>query len=233
MVDLIKTESNIHMKNILLIILLLTNTFGLLSQNIEQAFVNIPDQYFPQLTKEKRSDLIYRHNVLKTDTITNNFKGISTLKEIDYQHQFLRLATTDISTFEEKIWIKKDSSKIIGFNHNVCGPVCDSHVAFFNTNFQRIDVGKNHIFPEVNIADFLNKDKILADGKTVKQIISLYDIFFTTIIFQKTENNIILESNVEKYLSPQTYNDLKPYLLGNKMELVWNDGVFKKGNISW
>lgn len=221
------------MKKIVFNLFLLFNTFFLFSQSIEQAFINIPEQYFPQLSKNKRTELLFRFHVLKLDTITNNFKGISTILDVDNKNYYLKMKPTETSFFEEKIWVKKDSTKIIGFNHIVCGPICDSHVAFFNQNYERIDEKENDLFPEITIADFIDKEKIKKDELELKNIINKHDIFFTSIYFPKTGNDIFLETNIDEYLPEEIYKELKPYLLGNKMELEWEDGLFKKGEIKW
>ncbi len=220
------------MKKFSFIILLFINIYSLLSQEIGQAFINIPDKYIPALTKEKRSELIYRHNILNIDTISNNFKGVSKLETLDRNNQYIKVDPSEKSTFELKIWIKEDSSKVIGISHTVCGPICDSHVAFFNSNYERLDFEEITIFPNVTILDFFDMEKIKSSGEKIEDLVKKYDILFASIYFQP-DNNILVTSNSKEYLPSDIYAEIEPYLLGNKVLLTWSNGIFKKGAVTW
>lgn len=225
---------NIMKIKTLLITVLLFGLFGLRAQTIEEAFVNLPNQYFPLLDKDARAELMARYNVSNTDSIVNNFGGVSKISVMDKENEYLKLNLTEKSSFEVKMWTINDSTKVIGFSHTVCAPVCDSHIAFFNTQYKRLDTGiQPDIFPEIGISDFLNKEKIVADGKTTEEIIEKYDILFGTISFMQNEDNVLLKSNTKEYLPSEIYTEIEPYLSGDKIEYKWVNGKFEKGEVSW
>ena len=221
------------MKKILIYIILSASVFCVSAQNIEQVFINFPDLYIPLLSKEKRAELLFNHNVAKTDTIVNNFKGTSKLLILDTENNFLKLELTEKSKFEMKIWTLNDTVRFVGFSHTVCAPVCDSRVAFFNMNFKRLDTDKNQMFPDIAIQDFLNKEKIAADGKNLENMVKKHDALFATITFQPNSDNILLKSHAKEFLSAEVYADIEPYLIGNFIELIFENGIFKKGVATW
>jgi len=235
----------------ILIYILFSGVFCAAAQNIEQAFVNLPDQYIPLLSKERRMQLLFHYialtsedseidngrplltSLLRTDSIENNFKGISKMQILDSENNYLKIALTEKSTFEMKIWELNDTTEIIGFSHTVCAPVCDSQVAFFNKNFRRLDTDANQMFPDIAIQDFLNREKIAADGEKLENMVIKHDALFATIVFQQQSDTILLKSNVKEFLTAEIYAGIEPYLTGNTIELTWENGIFKKGGATW
>lgn len=220
------------MKKLLPIIFLLFGISGLYGQAIEWAFVNLPEQYLPLFTNEKRAELIFRHNVSGMDTISNNFNGISRLREIDIVHEYLKIDLTEKSTFELKILPTNDLTPVIVFSHTVCAPVCDSHLAFFNSEFRRLNTDMNLIFPEIAISDFLDATKIHAAGETLENIVRKYDVLLASVFLQK-DNTILVQSNTKELLPSEIYEEILPYIIGDKILLTWEDGVFTKGKATW
>lgn len=206
--------------------------FGLHAQTVEWAFVNLPEQYFPLLTQERKAELIFQHNMSDADSILNNFGGISRLHEMDIANEYLKIDLTEKSTFELKALPTNDSSPVFVFSHTVCAPVCDSHLAFFDSEFRRLDTDTNPIFPDITVSDFLNTDKIRAKGETVENIARKYDVLFATISLQK-DNTILVQSNINQFLPPEIYEEILPYIIGDKILLTWNNKIFTKGQAKW
>jgi len=214
------------------IFLLASVCIGLHAQAIEWAFVNLPEQYFPLLTKERRAELIFQHNMSGADSILNNFGGISRLREIDIANEYLKIDLTKKSTFELKALSTNDSNLVFVFSHTVCAPVCDSHLAFFDSEFRRLDTDVNPIFPDITVSDFLDTDKIRAAGETLENIVKKYDILFASICLQK-DNTILIQSNTKEFLPTEIYEEILPYIIGDKILLTWNNGIFTKGQAKW
>jgi len=217
----------------ILIYILFSGVFCTAAQNIEQAFINLPERYLPLLSQEKRTELLFNQHLEKSDSVTNNFKGTSKMQIFDRENDYLKIALTEKSTFEMKIWTLNDTTRIIGFSHTVCAPVCDSQVAFFDKNFKRADTDKNLMFPDIAIQDFLNGEKIAADGEILENMVKKHDALFATITFQAHSDTILLKSNAKEFLPAEIYADVEPYLTGNTIELTWENGIFKKGGATW
>jgi len=220
------------MKKLFSIVFLLVSICGLHAQTVEWAFVNLPDRYLPLLTTERRTELLFKYKMFGINTVTNNFNGTSRLRELDIEHEHLKIDLTKQSTFELKVLPASGLTNVIVLSHTVCAPVCDSHIAFFDSEFRRLDTDTNPIFPDIAVSDFLDVNKIRAAGKTLENIVRRYDILFASVILQK-DNNILVKSNTKEFLPPEIYADIEPFLLGDRILLTWNDGIFKKGKATW
>jgi hypothetical protein len=221
------------MKKLLFVFFLLFCLQTINAQKIESVFINIPENYMPLLSKEKRSDLLARYNLAEIDTITNNFGGKSKLLVLDKENNFLKLSLTNKSFFELKIWTKSDSTQMFGFVHTVCGPVCDSNLGFFSLDFQRLDLKEGDIFPNFAVKDFFDAEKIKSEGLNIEDLVTKYDMLFATIEIMPEENDIFLISNSKEFLPKEIYSEIKPYLLGDKVRFIWKNGFFEKGEIVW
>ncbi|MDR0874480.1 MAG: DUF3256 family protein [Prevotellaceae bacterium] len=218
------------MKKIIFILLIIA-ALPISAQNIEQAFINLPEQYLPLLSKEKRSVLLFNHSIGGADSIENDLKGISRLAVLD--SNYLKVNLTEKSTFEMKIWHLNDTAEIIGFSHTVCAPVCDSQVAFFDKNFRRLDTDGNQMFPDIAVQDFLNVVKIADEGERVENVVKKHDALFATISFSPKDNDIVLKSNAKEFLPKEIYADLEKYLIGDSIELTFENGIFREGAAQW
>jgi hypothetical protein len=216
------------MKKIFFILLIIC-ALPISAQNIEQVFINLPEQYLQVLSKEKRSALLFYHSIGRADSIENNLKGISRLAVLDTD--YLKVNLTEKSVFELKIWRLSDTTEIIGFSHTVCAPVCDSQVAFFDKNFRRLDTDGNQMFPDIAVQDFLNA--ATAAGETVENIVRKHDALFATISFSPKSSSIVLKSNAKDFLPKEIYADLEQYLIGDSIELMFENGIFEKGAAQW
>lgn len=136
------------MKRLFLSILLCVFVWGMKAQEMDAVFVAMPDQYVPQLENAWRKDLIDLYNSGKEAKLKNTMNGFSTLKKLT--DDYLLLQVTERSTVEMKLLPLVNDTYVVCMITTVYGPVPDSQVEFFTTDWKLLDSadlytpGSNH-----------------------------------------------------------------------------------------
>ena len=105
-----------------------------LSQKIEEAFINMPDEMIIQLEEAWRKGLVDLYKSGKSATLDNMMLGKSTMKHLTDDYLLLQL--TKYSTVEMKLLPLVNNTFIICMITTVSAPVADSHVSFYTTEWQ-------------------------------------------------------------------------------------------------
>ena len=107
------------------------------AQEMDAVFVAMPDQYVPQLENAWRKDLIDLYNSGKEAKLKNTMYGFSTLKKLT--DDYLLLQVTERSTVEMKLLPLVNDTYVVCMITTVYGPVPDSQVEFFTTDWKPLD----------------------------------------------------------------------------------------------
>lgn len=121
------------MRNFAYILLFLCSFSAVKAQNIASLFSNMPDEHIPQLESAWRKDLIDLYNSGKEATLKNSMEGTSKLLKLT--DNYLLLQVTERSTQEMKLLPLINNTNIICLVTTVNGPVADSRVDFFTTDW--------------------------------------------------------------------------------------------------
>ena len=112
------------------------------AQELRSLFVAMPDSVLPLLTKTNRMDCIdFLDSNMKAE-VKNRFNNTSELKVLT--KDYLELQLTSQSSVEMKLLPMNDSVKVVCMVHTVCGPVCDSEITFYDTQWKQLP-SKNFI----------------------------------------------------------------------------------------
>lgn len=221
------------MKNKALIILLLSSFFAniVFSQNIEQAFTSMPDEYYLSLPSAQRKEMV---KAFKTDTIhtrKNKFRGESSILVLDSLNHFMSIKNSENATVHLKILSNPlTTTSYYALIFTACAPVCDSHIGFYNNNWQFL---QQSLLPKITINDFLDTVKIVTEGKQIEKIAEQFDLVFIETNFLENKNNIVATLNSGSYLDKDSYERLKKYLKGDKVLFTWENTIFKKSICYW
>lgn len=110
---------------------------GLKAQDMATLFSDMPDSYLPQLETAWRKDLVDLYNSGKEARLQNMIGGNSELKKLTTD--YLLLQTTEKSTVEMKLFPLVNNTRIICVVSTVYGPVPDSRVTFYSTDWEPLD----------------------------------------------------------------------------------------------
>lgn len=211
------------MKNLILLFTVLLFSTNLLCQDIAYFFQNLPDSSLLGLSKEEREKIIKYASESKTYEHEGNFY---TIEVLDKKNGYLEMNTFGASV-KLCYWNMKNGTKLIASYIESCGPVC----FFTQFNFYVFD-GKTY--------KLLNRDDVLP-----KEIVSyFFKENHKENMQQLIENDILLMLSFElpikglniivKFGVDESRETLEKYsIMGNKMELIWNDGKFTKGKVYW
>ena len=131
------------MRFLFLVMMLFSTSLG--AQNINSAFVSMPDSLSPLLTKVNRQDFAdFLASGMKA-VVKNKFGGESEMLKLT--EDYLYLKTTASSSEEMKMLPLNDSVNIICVVKTYLGPVEDSDVKFYTTEWKELPVDKHISLP--------------------------------------------------------------------------------------
>jgi len=223
---------SIWRKLLLFIFVSFSLLFSLSAQSVEKAFVNMPDEYYLSLPTAQRKEMVKAYKKDTTAISKNRFRGQSSILLIDSINQFMSIQNTINSKVALKI-LKNgtpNASIYYALIFTACAPVCDSHIGFYNADWSFL---KNSLLPKITILDFLDTDKIQADGKKVESVAEQFDIVFIQTHFVDNGSNIEATLNSEKFMDKDSFTRLRTYLKGDKILFTWENTTFKKTNCHW
>lgn len=216
-------------KTILIFVIILINT-KVYSQTITDFFQELPDSAILNLSKEERKKIVnYSADNKSHEDAINDLKNnqISyAFSFIDVKNGYLKL----VGAFEGHIqicyWNLKNGNKLIAVYQEGCGPVCDVvRFNFFNYNNKKISpVSLKSVIPEIE-QDFF-KEKYNENTEKMNK-----DDIVAVLLFDLPKNGKNISAKWGNEDSKETY--LKYGIIGNRMDLIWNDGKFRKGKVYW
>ena len=221
---------NAHsMKHIFFLLFFTSLSVASFSQTIIDFFESIPDSSLLNLTKEERKEIVkYSIDNKTEDDAIKDLMGDKinyTFSVVDLRNGYLRM----IGAFEGHIqmcyWNMKDGKKLVAIYSEGCGPVC--YVAQFDFyEYDGVDfkpINWRSIVPEIYL-DFFGEN-----SKSKTEELNKEDIL-ATLLFELPRNGKNITAKWGNEDSQETY---KKYGIGDRMNLIWNDGNFIKGEIYW
>ncbi|HTN68351.1 MAG TPA: hypothetical protein VLZ33_02710 [Dysgonamonadaceae bacterium] len=216
------------MKNILILLIFIALNLNGYSQTIVDFFETVPSSSLHKLTEEQRKEIVKYsiNNKSEEDaySVMRNNKINYAFDIIDLRNGYLRL----IGPFEGHIqmcfWNLTNGNKLIAIYEEGCGPVCYIvQFDFYEYNGKDfIPIKWQNIIPD--IYQFFFQD-LASNIEEMKQ----KDIL-ATLLFELPRNG---KNIVAKWGNEDTQETYKKYGVGDRMNLIWNDGKFTKGDIYW
>ncbi len=210
------------MKRLFLSILLCVFVWGMKAQEMDAVFVAMPDQYVPQLENAWRKDLIDLYNSGKEAKLKNTMNGFSTLKKLT--DDYLLLQVTDRSTVEMKLLPLVNNTYVICMITTVYGPVPDSQVEFFTTDWKPLDAAD--LYTPVSAEWFIKDD---ADKSRIAFIEATTRLDMDLRKYSLSPDNQML---TEEYTTPQSLSEaerkrVEPFLKNEPKVYTWEKFHFK------
>ena len=210
------------MKRLFLSILLCVFVWGMKAQEMDAVFVAMPDQYVPQLENAWRKDLIDLYNSGKEAKLKNTMNGFSTLKKLT--DDYLLLQVTDRSTVEMKLLPLVNNTYVVCMITTVYGPVPDSQVEFFTTDWKPLDAAD--LYTPVSAEWFIKDD---ADKSRIAFIEATTRLDMDLRKYSLSPDNQML---TEEYMTPQSLSEaerkrVEPFLKNEPKVYTWEKFHFK------
>lgn len=210
------------MKRLFLSILLCVFVWGMKAQDMDAVFVAMPDQYVPQLENAWRKDLIDLFKTGKEARLKNTMNGFSTLKNLT--SDYLLLQVTERSTVEMKLLPLVNNTNVICMVKTVNGPVADSQVEFFTTEWKPL--AASDLFTPVSPDWFIKED---ADKNSTAFLDATSRLDMDLIQYSLSPDSLTLTATYTTplYLSQEDRKNVTPFIKESPKVYTWEKFHFK------
>ncbi len=210
------------MKRILFSILLSVFALGVGAQEMEALFVSMPDSNIPQLENAWRKDLVDLYKSGKEAKLKNTMNGFSTLKKLT--SDYLLLEVTERSRIEIKLLPLVNNTNVVCFVRTVSGPVADSRVDFFTTEWVPLDA--SDLFTPVSADWFIKED---ADRGSTDFLSATSRLDMDLIEYRLSPDSLTLTAtyNTPLYLSKEDRDKVIPFIKESPKVYTWEKHHFK------
>ena len=193
--------------------------FGVYAQKMEDVFVQMPDEFIVQLEEAWRKELVDLYKSGKPATVTNTMHGKSVLDKLT--DHYLKLQTTEYSVVELKLLPLVNNTFVICMIQTVYGPVADSNVSFYTTEWQRI--ATENVFLPVTEDWFCKKD----GDQDVLDILSRMGVFLVKYSLSDERTTLTAEYMTPYYLDDENQEIVKPVLKTENKTYEWKSGRYE------
>lgn len=212
------------MKKIVLLCFLIACAISLNAQDAKSVFINIPDSLSPLLTKVNREDFAdFLESNMKAQ-VKNKMDKMSEMKVLTKDYLFLQ--TTSQSSFQMKLLQLNDTTKIICVIYTVCGPVSDSRILFYTSDWKELSL-KDYIDMPRMESFFLTPNPAKIEEYNNARI--PLDFYLLKADLSKDNNDIAFTFTSPEYLDESSAKVLEPFLK-KRLTYVWKEGRFSLKN---
>ncbi|MGM9798748.1 MAG: DUF3256 family protein [Parabacteroides sp.] len=195
---------------------------SLRAQDMASVFTAMPNQYIPQLEDAWRKDLVELYRSGKEARLKNTMNGYSTLSNLT--DDYLCLRTTDRSEVEMKLLPLVNNTFVVCMVTTVEGPVADSRIAFFTTDWASLPVADLLSLPEGAwyLKEGSDTDEAFPELKAALDM----DLFRYQL--SATENTLSVTYTTPLYVEDKIKEQLQPFLQAEPLCLRWQHGHFRQ-----
>ncbi|MCC8171060.1 MAG: DUF3256 family protein [Parabacteroides sp.] len=186
------------------------------AQDMAPLFAAMPDALVPQLEDAWRKDLIDLYNAGKEAKLKNTMNGFSTLQKLT--SDYLLLQVSDNSTVELKLLPLVNDTKIIGMITTVDGPVPDSRIAFYSTDWKPLEASGLFTPPA---SGWFIKEGVDKNGEAYRHAVSLLDMDLIRYRFSPDDLTLTATYTTPLYLSKKDRESVLPYLRETPKVYSW------------
>lgn len=210
------------MKRLIFSILICALALGVKAQEIDALFISMPDQNIPQLENAWRKDLVDLYKSGKEATLKNTMNGSSSLKKLT--SDYLLLQVTERSSIEMKLLPLVNNTNVICMIRTVNGPVADSQIGFFTTDWQPLAV--SDLFTPVD-ADWFIKDDADKNSNAFQDAASRLDMNLIQYTLSPDNMTLTATYTTPLYLSREDRKAVTPFIKEAPKVYTWEKYHFK------
>lgn len=210
------------MKQLIFSILICAFTMGVQAQEMDALFVSMPDSNIPQLENAWRKDLIDLYKSGKEARLKNTMNGFSTLQKLTAD--YLLLQVTERSTIEMKLLPLVNNTYVICRVKTVNGPVADSQVDFFTTQWEPLDAAD--LFTPIS-ADWFLKEGVDRSSNSFIDATSRLDIELIEYRLSPDDLTLTATYTTPLYLSREDRKKVMPFIKESPKVYTWEKYRFK------
>lgn len=199
------------------ILLFLCIAMAAKSQSVSDVFKTMPADLLPGFSDANKTML-----VVDTDKTVIRY-ALGEVEKTRHTQSFLSLKTSEAGTTQIKLLPLSADSNVVCLIKTVCASVCDSHISFYTTNWEKLN--SNDYLPTLSVESFLDSAKKGTDN--YKYAVSLPDISPIKAEFVNGQTDLLLTFDYKSYLSDDIIAQLQPFLKSDSIHLKWNNSRFR------
>ncbi|WP_455639524.1 DUF3256 family protein [Parabacteroides sp.] len=210
------------MKQLIFSILISMIALGVKAQEMDALFISMPDQNIPQLENAWRKDLIDLYKSGKDARLKNTMNGFSSLDSLTANYMFLQV--TDRSSIEMKLLPLVNNTEIICMVRTINGPVADSRIEFFTTDWQPL--ASSDLFTPVD-ADWFIKEGTDKGSNAFQDAASRLDMNLIQYKLSPADLTLTATYTTPLYLSREDRKKVTPFIKESPKVYTWEKSHFK------
>lgn len=192
------------------------------AQDMKTLFVALPDTLSPLLTKVNRQDFGDFLSCNMKAEVQNRFgKNSEMLKLTD---DYLLLKMTSVSQVEMKLLPVNDSTQVICVSKTYNGPVSDTEISFYTTDWKRLPTSDFISLPAAD--DFYLLPESQAGKDSLNSLKMQADLFLLKANLAEKDQSIQLLYTTPNYLDEVTAKTLSSHLRKEPLRYHWKGGRF-------
>ena len=195
------------MRRVIVTLLICVFALGMNAQDMTSVFTAMPDQYIPQLEHAWRKDLVDLYTSGKESRLKNTMNGFSTLRKLTNDYPLLQ--TTERSTVEMKLLPLVNNTYVVCMISTVNGPVPDSRIEFFTTNWEPL--ATSDLFTQPT-SDWYIKQGIDKKDEAYQEAASHLDMDLIQYRLSPDDQTLTAIYTTPQYLSQEAREKIEPYL---------------------
>ena len=198
----------------------LLGTAFLFGQTAKECFKAMPDSLMPLLSDVNKADFIdFLESKMKAE-VTNRLGQKSEMTELT--SDYIRMQMTSRSFWQMKLLGVNDSTRVVCTISTVNGPVPDSDVRFYTTDWKELHVASFIRLPVQS--DFLSVPDSL-DDNGVQQALSQADMPLVMADLSSKSDTLTFTFTTPCYMDKEANEVLKPFIRP-LLKYVWREGRF-------
>ncbi|MBN2520049.1 MAG: DUF3256 family protein [Bacteroidales bacterium] len=208
-----------------LLLLIFINTHLLFTQNIADLFIQLPEGMFV-LNSSKRRDLVEAYKS-KSAGINDEYGMIYKIEILDFTNGYLSIIDPNEGYWEMCYWNKPDGIKLVALGGTGCGPVCSTSLKFIrysNKYLETLDLYE--VMQKIELSDLFNIDEIKNKNYDFDLINSYFNDLPIIYVLPRFGKSIIAEIQLDDLMGDPVFDQYLPFLIGKKVEYLWQDGSF-------
>ncbi len=194
------------------------------AQDMKSLFVALPDSLAPLLTEVNRADFgDFLSSNMKAEVKNRFGRSSEMLRMTD---DFLQLKMTSVSSAEMKLLPVNDSTKVICVVRTYRGPVPDSEVRFYSTDWKELPLSDYFRYPEKD--SFFLSQTLVERQDSLNRFKQMADMYLLKICLSEDKQEMYLTFTTPDFLDKNTMKHYASYLRKEPCCYRWEKGRFEQ-----
>jgi hypothetical protein len=213
------------MKKIFIFIYICLTAVSMKGQTADELFISMPESMLLTLSETNRLDLIDLYKAGQKAEVINLLEDSCVI--LNLSDNYLEIKAGNYK-MELLVLTLVNDSKIVCLIQTVCAPVCDSSLAFYTTNWKKLNA--DLFFAPAGISGFL-KENIQPDEQKVKNALTPLDISLMQFHFDREKQELLQYYNTPEYVSQDDRKKAEVFLKDSPLIFKWNQTRFESPNL--